>query len=99
MNSEFAPGILIGTLSMFPHGLAAHDPQYALTLAFTALVLFQFFNVFNARAEKRSAFNVSCFAKGKLWQALAAMLALQVLVVHAPCVTIVVASLLLTQGH
>ncbi|HNO73559.1 MAG: phosphate-starvation-inducible PsiE family protein [Candidatus Accumulibacter sp.] len=82
MNSEFAPGILIGTLSMFPHGLAAHDPQYALTLAFTALVLFQFFNVFNARAEKRSAFNVSCFAKGKLWQALAAMLALQVLVVH-----------------
>ncbi|MCQ1547758.1 MAG: cation-translocating P-type ATPase C-terminal domain-containing protein [Candidatus Accumulibacter phosphatis] len=46
MNSEFAPGILIGTLSMFPHGLAAHDPQYALTLAFTALVLFQFFNVF-----------------------------------------------------
>jgi len=51
MNSEFAPGILVGTLSMFRHGLAAHDPQYALTLAFTALVLFQFFNVFNARAE------------------------------------------------
>ena len=56
--------------------------RYALTLAFTTFVLFQFFNVFNARAEQGSAFNACFFANGKLWQALTAVLALQVLVVH-----------------
>jgi hypothetical protein len=33
-----------------------------LTLAFTTFVLFQFFNIFNARAEHGSAFNASSSA-------------------------------------
>ena len=74
--------MMVGTLFMFRHGLATHDQAYALTLAFTTFVLFQFFNVFNARAEQGSAFNACFFANGKLWQALTAVLALQVLVVH-----------------
>jgi len=74
--------MMIGTLLMFRHGLAAHGQDYALTLAFTTFVLFQFFNVFNARAEHDSAFNATFFANGKLWLALASVLALQILVVH-----------------
>ncbi|WP_300451428.1 cation-translocating P-type ATPase [Accumulibacter sp.] len=75
--------MMVGTLFMFHHGLAAHDqPRYAMTLAFTTFVLFQFFNVFNARAEQGSTFNATFFANGKLWQALAGVLALQVVVVH-----------------
>jgi len=74
--------MMIGTLFMFQHGLAAQSADYALTLAFTTFVLFQFFNVFNARAEHGSAFNVLFFKNGKLWLALAGVLALQAMAVH-----------------
>jgi Ca2+-transporting ATPase len=74
--------MMVGTLYVFRHGLATQGEAYALTLSFTTFVLFQFFNVFNARAEQGSAFNASFFANGKLWQALAAVLTLQALVVH-----------------
>lgn len=72
----------VGTLIMFQHGLATQDQAYALTLAFTTFVLFQFFNAFNARAEQGSAFNASFFRNGELWLALAGVLALQVMAVH-----------------
>jgi Ca2+-transporting ATPase len=71
----------VGTLGLFyyaqPQGQA-----YALTLAFTTFVLFQFFNVFNARAEHGTAFNRGFFRNRWLWLSLVAVLALQVLVVH-----------------
>jgi Ca2+-transporting ATPase len=76
--------MMVGTLYLFRHGLETHGRTYALTLAFTTFVLFQFFNVFNARAEDGSAFNTHFFRNGKLWLALACVLALQVLVVHWP---------------
>ena len=76
--------MMVGTLYLFRHGLETHGKTYALTLAFTTFVLFQFFNVFNARAEKGSAFNTHFFRNGKLWLALAGVLALQALVVHWP---------------
>jgi Ca2+-transporting ATPase len=53
-----------------------------MTLAFTTFVLFQFFNIFNARNEHGSAFNRQFFSNGKLWLALLAVLVLQVIVVH-----------------
>ena len=74
--------MMAGTLWSFQHGLTAHDPRYSLTLAFTTFVLFQFFNVFNARAEHGTAFNSNFFRNGNLWLALAAVLVLQVVVVH-----------------
>ncbi len=74
--------MMAGTLFMFRQGLAEHGQPYALTAALTTFVLFQFFNVFNARAEHGSAFNATFFGNGKLWLALGAVLALQVLVVH-----------------
>ena len=73
----------VGTLGLFAQA-QANGPAYALTLAFTTFVLFQFFNVFNARTELGSTFNRLFFSNGKLWLALGAVLALQVLVVHWP---------------
>lgn len=76
--------MMAGTLFMFQYGLTDHDPRYALTLAFTTFVLFQFFNTFNARSEFGSVFNANFFRNGKLWLALASVLVLQVMAVHWP---------------
>ena len=74
--------MMVGTLYMFQFGLASQGKAYALTLAFTTFVLFQFFNVFNARSEHGTAFNKNFFTNGKLWLALGAVLAMQALAVH-----------------
>ncbi len=71
-----------GTIGVFFYGLQTGGQAYALTLAFTTFVLFQFFNVFNARAERGTAFNRQFFANGKLWMALIGVVGLQVVVVH-----------------
>ena len=76
--------MMVGTLFVFEQGLATESPAYALTLAFTTFVLFQFFNVFNARMEFGSAFNANFLKNGKLWLALAGVLALQGVAVHWP---------------
>ncbi len=73
-----------GTLAVFYYGLQSGDQTRAVTLAFTTFVLFQFFNVFNARAEHASAFSRLFFQNRLLWLALAGVLALQVVVVHWP---------------
>jgi Ca2+-transporting ATPase len=77
----------VGTLAAYAWG--EHEGRgggagnaYAVTLAFTTFVLFQFFNIFNARAEYGSAFNRQFFANGKLWMALVCVVGLHVLVVH-----------------
>lgn len=74
--------MMVGTLYMFQVGLASGGQSYALTLAFTTFVLFQFFNVFNARSEHGTVFNKNFFSNGKLWLALGAVLGMQVLAVH-----------------
>jgi Ca2+-transporting ATPase len=74
--------MMVGTLWLFQYALAAHGKAYALTLAFTTFVLFQFFNVFNARNEYGSAFNAHFLKNNKLWLALAGVLTMQVVVVH-----------------
>jgi Ca2+-transporting ATPase len=72
-----------GTLAVYAWGLGTSgDEAKAQTLAFTTFVLFQFFNIFNARAEHRSAFNRQFFSNGKLCLALVAVVALQVIAVH-----------------
>jgi phosphoserine phosphatase len=71
----------VGTLALF-HCARPQGEAYALTLAFTSFVLFQFFNVFNARAEHGTAFNRNFFRNRWLWLSLAAVVSLQALVVH-----------------
>lgn len=77
--------MMIGTLWAFVHGMEqSGDTTHAVTLAFTTFVLFQVFNVLNARAEFGSAFNVNFLKNGKLWLALAGVVSLQVVVVTWP---------------
>ncbi|RLJ63532.1 cation-translocating P-type ATPase [Sulfurisoma sediminicola] len=74
----------IGTLAAYASGLVGGGEAKAVTLAFTTFVLFQFFNIFNARAEHGSAFNRQFFRNGRLWAALAAVVLLQGVAVHWP---------------
>lgn len=71
-----------GTLGVFGYALQTGSREHALTLAFTTFVLFQFFNIFNARSEHASSFNRNFFRNRLLWLALLAVVGLQVLVVH-----------------
>jgi Ca2+-transporting ATPase len=59
------------------------DLRYAQTMTFTTLMMFQMFNVLNARSDLQSAF-VRLFTNVWLWASLGGSVALQVLVVHVP---------------
>jgi len=59
------------------------DLRHAQTMTFTTLMLFQMFNVLNARSDEHSAF-VHLFMNGWLWAAIGASVALQVVVVYLP---------------
>lgn len=79
----------VGTLGVLdaslPGGLIPNQGgtlDYARTMAFTTLMLFQIFNVFNARSDERSAFRAQ--HNWWLWGALALSLGLHVLVVYVP---------------
>jgi Ca2+-transporting ATPase len=79
----------IGTLAVLDFSLAGGlfpgggSLDYARTMAFTTLVFFQLFNVFNARSDERSAF-VKPFSNKWLWVAILVSTAMQVLVVNVP---------------
>ena len=77
----YGPTMAIGTLGLFYYAQESGE-TYALTLAFTTFVLFQFFNLFNARTEHGTTFNRQFFSNGPLWMALGTVIGLQVLVVH-----------------
>ena len=57
--------------------------RHGQTMAFTTLMLFQLFNVFNARSDEASAFR-GLFANGWLWAGVALSLALHVAVIYTP---------------
>jgi Ca2+-transporting ATPase len=57
--------------------------RYGQTMAFTTLMLFQIFNVFNARSDERSAF-VGLFSNHWLWGAVLLSILLQVGVIYIP---------------
>src|SRR3546814_3244100 len=80
-----AAGTLIILDASLPGGLIAGSGSlgYAQTMAFTTLVMFQLFNVFNARSDERSAF-AGLFANHWLWAAIGLSLALHAAVVHLP---------------
>jgi magnesium-transporting ATPase (P-type) len=78
-----------GTLFVLDASLAggfvegSGDLRYAQTMAFTTLMLFQMFNVLNARSDERSAF-AHPFTNHWLWTALGVSLLLQVVVIYIP---------------
>ncbi len=80
-----AAGTLLVLDASLPGGLIEGSGEfpYAQTMAFTTLMLFQVFNVFNARSDERSAFS-GLFHNPWLWGALLLSVLLQILVVYAP---------------
>ncbi|MGE5246065.1 MAG: cation-translocating P-type ATPase [Betaproteobacteria bacterium] len=80
-----AAGTLFVLDASLPGGFidGSGDLGHAQTMAFTTLMLFQIFNVVNARSDDRSAFT-RLFTNGWLWAAIGGSVALQVLVVYVP---------------
>ncbi len=84
-------GLIMATGTLFvldaslPGGFVegSGDLPYAQTMAFTTLVLFQMFNVLNARSDERSAFT-HLFTNRWLWTSLGVSVLLQIVVVYAP---------------
>jgi Ca2+-transporting ATPase len=80
-----AAGTIFVLDAALPGGLVegSGDVRYAQTMAFTTLMLFQIFNVINARSDRQSAFS-HLFTNRWLWAAIALSLALQALVLYVP---------------
>jgi Ca2+-transporting ATPase len=57
--------------------------RYAQTMAFTTLLFFSLFSVFNARSDVRSAF-VGLFSNRSLWGAVLLSLLLHIAVIYIP---------------
>jgi Ca2+-transporting ATPase len=80
-----AVGTLLVMDASLPGGLieGAGDMRYTQTMAFTTLMLFQIFNVFNARSDERSAF-AGLFSNKWLWGAVLMSLVMQAAVIYIP---------------
>ena len=80
----FGAIMTIGTLAVLHYALQHGSSEKALTLAFTTFVLFQVFNVFNARVELGTTFRSGFFNNRMLWLSLTGVVTLQVIAVHWP---------------
>jgi Ca2+-transporting ATPase len=78
-----------GTLAVLDASLAggliagSGDMRHAQTMAFTTLMMFQLFNVFNARSDEASAFT-TMLTNRWLWAAVGVSLVLHVAVIYTP---------------
>jgi Ca2+-transporting ATPase len=84
-------GVLLAavTLSAFRLGLGWYGDEgdglrRAVTLSFMTLALAQVFHAFNARSQRRSAFDARLFTNGWLWAAVLACVLLQLAAVYWP---------------
>jgi Ca2+-transporting ATPase len=94
-----AAGTLLVLDASLPGGLieGAGTLRHAQTMAFTTLLFFSLFNVFNARSDERSAL-AGAFANPWLWGAIALSLALQAAVLHVPALQRAFSTVSLSAG-
>jgi P-type Ca2+ transporter type 2C len=80
-----AAGTLLVLDASLPGGFipGSGNMRYAQTMAFTTLMIFQLFNVLNARSDERSAF-ARLFSNAWLWGAIGLAILLQIAVVYVP---------------
>jgi P-type Ca2+ transporter type 2C len=80
-----AAGTLLVLDASLPGGLieGSGNLRYGQTMAFTTLMFFSLFTIFNARSDERSAF-AGFFSNKWLWGALLLSLVLQVAVIYVP---------------
>ena len=85
VGAIMAVGTLLVLDASLPGGLieGSGTMRYAQTMAFTTLLFFSLFTVFNARSDEHSAFR-GLFSNGWLWGAVVLSLALQVAVIYVP---------------
>jgi Ca2+-transporting ATPase len=85
VGAIMAAGTLLMLDASLPGGLieGAGNTRYAQTMAFTTLVFFSLFTVFNARSDERSAF-VGLFSNKWLWGAALLSLLLQAAAIYIP---------------
>jgi Ca2+-transporting ATPase len=85
VGAVMAAGTLIVLDASLPGGMfeGSGSLGYGQTMAFTTLMLFQLFNVVNARSDERSAFS-DLFTNPWLWAAIGLSVLLHVLVLHVP---------------
>jgi Ca2+-transporting ATPase len=85
VGAIMAAGTLFVLDASLPGGLVqgAGNLRYAQTMAFTTLMMFQLFNVFNARSDETSAFR-GLVGNPWLWAAVGISLVLHVAVVYVP---------------
>ena len=85
VGAVMAVGTLFVLDASLPGGLVegAGDLRHAQTMAFTTLMLFQLFNIFNSRSDEGSAF-AGLFSNRWLWRAVLLSLLLQAAVIYAP---------------
>jgi Ca2+-transporting ATPase len=85
VGAVMAAGTLLVLDASLPGGVinGSGDLRYGQTLAFTTLMLFQMFNVFNSRSDERSAF-LGLFRNRWLWLAVGTSLSLHVAVIYLP---------------
>ncbi len=76
--------MMAGTLGVLWWGLRTLEKEQAMTLAFTTFVMFQVFNVFNARMEKGSVLSPHFFRNVWLWLSLLGVVGLQWVSVTVP---------------
>ena len=79
-----APVMAVGTLGLFAYELRAGTFEHAMTVAFTTLAAFQWFQALNARSTRLSVLSVGLFSNRWLWAGIGLAVALQLLVVYTP---------------
>jgi Ca2+-transporting ATPase len=99
VGAIMAMGTLLVLDGSLPGGLIEGSGQmrYAQTMAFTTLMMFQLFNVFNARSDEQSAFH-DLFRNHWLWIAVAGSLVLHFAVIYAPFLQSAFSTVSLTSG-
>jgi Ca2+-transporting ATPase len=99
VGAIMAAGTLLVLDASLPGGLieGSGDMRHAQTMAFTTLVLFSLFTVFNARSDERSAFT-GLFSNTWLWGAVGLSLALQAAVIYIPFLQQAFSTVRLTAG-
>ncbi|MFG1304740.1 cation-translocating P-type ATPase [Xanthobacter autotrophicus] len=85
VGAIMSTGTLLVLDAALPGGLIEGEGTlaYGQTMAFTTLVMFQLFNVFNARSDEASAFS-GLFRNRWLWIAIAASLVLHAMAIYTP---------------
>jgi Ca2+-transporting ATPase len=72
----------IGTLGLFQYYLMIKPIEYAQTIAFTSLMMYQMFNVMNSRSETESILSLK--NNYYLWLSIASSIVLQIIIIYSP---------------